>query len=372
MLFLSTLIVASTCTFQEVTHDFTTSDEAVAWLQETLTAPRPKERMTTAQMDERTENVRAWIKRVHELDLDLGDEGYIVAFAQYAASGRGRGKASEMRTEACNQLLAYGVEHDGFPESAETWSNWIGRLTTFGVKPAIDEKDWPRAQFAAATLVEHSPDAYMSVRQLVKLLTDQEEDVTSVRTALAIAVAESDKISFQEKGVLFKQLYGGTGEKGETTIGTGEKGETTFVAFSGPSLEGGELSVADFKGKVLLIDFWATWCGPCMREMPNVVDAWKKHKDQGFAVLGVSLDRPDSAEKIRQVMKKSGMEWPQIYDGDGWKTQPARLNGVRSIPATFLLDREGKVVATNLRGEALEKKIAEVLAEQPEPPAPTG
>jgi peroxiredoxin len=362
MLFLSTLILASTCTFQEVTHDFTTSDEAVVWLKETLTAPRPKERMTTEQMDERTENVRAWIKRVYELNLDLGDEEYIVAIAHYAASGRGRGEASDMRSEACNRLLDYGVEHGGFPESAETWSNWIGRLTTFGVKPAIEKKDWPRAQLAAATLVEHSPDAYMSAQQLVKLLADQKEDVMPVRTALAIAIAESDEISFQEKGVLFTQLYGGIGEKGEAP----------FVAFSGPSLEGGELSVADFKGKVLLVDFWATWCGPCMREMPNVVDAWKKHKDQGFAVLGVSLDRPDSAEKIRKVMKKSGMEWPQIYDGDGWKTQPARLNGVRSIPATFLLDREGKVVATNLRGEALEKKIAEVLEEQPEPPAPTG
>ncbi len=85
-------------------------------------------------------------------------------------------------------------------------------------------------------------------------------------------------------------------------------------------------------------------------------------KDDGLAILGVSLDRANAVDKIRSTMTKYGMDWPQIYDGGGWQTKPARVNGVRSIPATFLLDREGNVVATNLRGAALEKTIAEVLA----------
>ena len=362
MVCICTLILSLVCVGQEVNHDFTTSEQAVTWLQKTLTAPRPKERMSREQMEQRTENIRAWIERVNELNLDLGDQSYVMAFARYAGAGSGRGDAAERRGEACEELLAFGVKHDGFPKSAEVWSNWIGRLATFGIKPAIEAKNWPEAQCAAVALVRYSPDPYMSVQQIGKMLTEQKSDVSSIRTAVAIAAAESEKISFQEKGLLFRTLYGGTEGKDKPA----------FVAFSGPNLEGGEISVADFKGKVLLVDFWATWCGPCMREMPHVVAAWKKYKDQGFAVLGVSLDRENAKEKILQVMKKSGMDWPQIYDGQGWKAGPARLNGVRSIPATFLLDREGKVVATNLRGDALEKKIAEVLKEQPEPPAPVG
>ena len=130
------------------------------------------------------------------------------------------------------------------------------------------------------------------------------------------------------------------------------------------------MSVADFKGKVLLIDYWATWCGPCLREMPNVVEAWRKHKDDGLAILGVSLDRANAEEKLRTTMAKYGMDWPQIYEGTGWQTKPARMNGVRSIPATFLLDREGNVIATNLRGAALERAIAKALAAPA--PAPDG
>ena len=91
--------------------------------------------------------------------------------------------------------------------------------------------------------------------------------------------------------------------------------------------------------------------------------AWKRFRNDDFAILGVSLDRAGAEDKIRSTMTRYQMDWPQIYEGTGWQTKPARLNGVRSIPATYLLDREGNVVATNLRGAALEKKIAEVLAQ---------
>ena len=349
------------CTLQDAPNEFTTSEGAVAWLQKTLVVPKERQRMSRETIDQRTEAIRSWLDRVDSLELDLGDQAYIMMFAEYAAAGSGRGDASDIRAKACRDLLAYGVKHDGFTEG-QTWANWLGRLCTFGMKPALEGQDWPQAQCAARTLITYAPDPFTSAKQLATLLAAQSGDVSSVRTSTALAVADNDRISFQEKGLLFTQLYGGKDAKSAGN----------FVAFSGPSLTGGELSVADFKGKVLLIDFWATWCGPCMREMPHVVAAWKQYKDQGFAVLGVSLDRANAKQKIMDVMQKTGMEWPQIYDGQGWKAGPARLNGVRSIPATFLLDRNGKLVATNLRGAALGKKIAEVLAEQPEPPAPAG
>ena len=126
--------------------------------------------------------------------------------------------------------------------------------------------------------------------------------------------------------------------------------------------EGKPLSLADYKGKVLLIDFWATWCGPCMVEMPNVVAAYKKYQAKGFEIVGVSLDNERSIEKMPDVMKDKGMTWRQFADGKGWESEIGQLYGVRSIPATYLLDRDGKVHRMGLRGKDLEAAIEKLLA----------
>lgn len=116
----------------------------------------------------------------------------------------------------------------------------------------------------------------------------------------------------------------------------------------------------DFRGKVLLIDFWASWCGPCRRENPNVVAMYNEHKDAGFEILGVSLDKQH--QPWVAAVAKDGLTWPQVSDLRGWQNAAAQQYGVRSIPATVLLDREGRIVARNLRGAALEAKVAELLA----------
>ena len=123
--------------------------------------------------------------------------------------------------------------------------------------------------------------------------------------------------------------------------------------------EGEELKLSDLRGKVVLIDFWASWCGPCRRENPNVKRVYEKYKDQGFDILGVSLDRKNEA--WLNAIAKDGLEWHHISDLKGWQSAAAAAYGVRSIPATFLLDAEGKIIARNLRGEALEAKLREVF-----------
>ncbi len=127
-----------------------------------------------------------------------------------------------------------------------------------------------------------------------------------------------------------------------------------------PSPDGTNIALSSLKGKIVLVDFWASWCGPCIKEMPNVVKAYAKYKDKGFEIYGVSLD----AEKERWVnaIKKEGMTWPQVSDLKQWDCQPAKQYGVTSIPATFLLDKEGKIIAKNLRGDELEKAIENALA----------
>lgn len=136
----------------------------------------------------------------------------------------------------------------------------------------------------------------------------------------------------------------------------------TFPDFHEKDLEGQPLSIGNYKGKVLLVDFWATWCGPCVGELPNVLAAYKKHHDEGFEVVGISLDK--DREKLTSFMKEKGMTWKQYFDGQQWQTKLAQDYGINSIPATYLLDRKGKVIARDLRGDALEEAVAKALAQK--------
>ena len=139
-----------------------------------------------------------------------------------------------------------------------------------------------------------------------------------------------------------------------------------FTKFSGPSLDGKDISTDDYLGtKVLLIDYWATWCGPCIREMPHLVEMHEKYGEKGLKILGVSLDSPDAKEKIRATMDRLKMTWPQIYDGQKWKTLPATSNNVRAIPHTILLDEHGVARFAGLRGDSLEAAIRRMIEETP-------
>jgi peroxiredoxin len=119
------------------------------------------------------------------------------------------------------------------------------------------------------------------------------------------------------------------------------------------------ISLSSFKGQVVLVDFWASWCGPCRAENPNVVAAFKKFNSKGFTVFGVSLDK--DKEKWRQAIAKDGLTWKHVSDLQGWDNAAAKQYGVMSIPANFLIDKEGKIVAASLRGDALASKLQELL-----------
>jgi peroxiredoxin len=136
---------------------------------------------------------------------------------------------------------------------------------------------------------------------------------------------------------------------------------TVFPDFQEQDLDGKPLSIANYKGKIVLVDFWATWCGPCVGELPNVLKAYEKYHAQGFEIIGVSLD--NKAEDLKNFIKTKGVVWPQYFDGKGWQSKLAGVYGIMSIPATYLLDGEGKIVAKDgeLRGDGLAKALAKLL-----------
>ena len=121
------------------------------------------------------------------------------------------------------------------------------------------------------------------------------------------------------------------------------------------------VSLSSFRGKYVLIDFWASWCGPCRQENPNVVKAFDAYNSKGFTVLGVSLDQPTAKDKWMKAIHDDKLTWTQVSDLKYWKNDVAVQYGIQAIPQNFLIDPQGKIVGKNLRGEALNKKLAEVF-----------
>lgn len=131
--------------------------------------------------------------------------------------------------------------------------------------------------------------------------------------------------------------------------------------FSARDTTGNMVSLTSLKGKYLLLDFWASWCGPCRKENPYVVKAYQKFKAKNFEILGISLDDETTKERWLKAIKEDQLTWLQVSDLKGWQSEVAELYHVRGIPQNFLLDPKGVIIATNLRGEELLKKLEDIL-----------
>jgi len=182
-------------------------------------------------------------------------------------------------------------------------------------------------------------------------------------TEKGIAIIEQVKRDFPDtqQGKKADQVVASIKQQEETkkisrALAEGSK----FPDFEEKDVAGKPLSIAKFKGKVVLVDFWATWCGPCVHELPNVLETYKKHHDKGFEIIGISLDK--DKDKLLGFTESQKMSWPQFFDGKGWGNKLAVKYGVNSIPMTYLLDAEGKIIGKSLRGDDLEQAVAKALA----------
>ncbi|MFL1896669.1 redoxin domain-containing protein [Aquimarina sp. 2-A2] len=197
-------------------------------------------------------------------------------------------------------------------------------------------------------IAKNNPNSIVSVMALTDLLNLK---VVPARQIKELYTTVDDSLKKTRLGKNLDQLI-------RNSVGRIDVGSEA-VSFSAPSPEGTTVSLKDAMGKLTIIDFWASWCKPCRIENPNVVRVYNKYHDKGLNIIGVSLDR--DKKKWLEAIAADDLQWSHVSNLQFWQEPIAKLYGVRSIPATFLLDENGKIIAKNLRGAALETKIAELL-----------
>ena len=182
----------------------------------------------------------------------------------------------------------------------------------------------------------------------------------ALAAGLLLTTSCNQKVKVTDSKQKIKVFDSETNEEIDLAAATGINSKFVDLGLPGP--QGQTVWVGDYVGqnKLVLIDFWASWCGPCIRELPNVVKAYERFHDKGLEIVGVSLDK-DKASWLAAI-EQTGQKWPQMSDLKGWDSEGAALYGIQSIPANVLINEQGEIVARDLRGDALLKEIESRLA----------
>ncbi|MBV7531843.1 TlpA disulfide reductase family protein [Chitinophaga sp. sic0106] len=302
-------------------------------------------------------------------------------------------KVKAGKQPAIHALILQNIEYPMLFVTGEGAVHVVTTATTFPItselKGGANTRDLQAYQKAFEPLIKKANDLNVEARGIAgsdeagqnafrKKAAGFGDEVVSVGTSFVNAHPKSvasiwlmlNELRNRLQPDAFKQLFAGLdksvqnskyGEMATAYIKSAYKNALGVAAedFAQEDMKGQLVKLSSFKGKYVLVDFWASWCGPCRQENPNVVKAYNKYKDKNFTILGVSLDQ-DKARWLRAITQ-DGLGWTQVSDLKGWGNEVAVQYGIQSIPSNFLVDPAGNIIARNLRGEALEAKLAELL-----------
>jgi peroxiredoxin len=193
-----------------------------------------------------------------------------------------------------------------------------------------------------------NPTSYVSLTAIQQIATSESAQTEAEQVYSALGETVKNSKAGKDISIYFNAVK-------KTKIGL------QAIDFTQNDVNDKPVKLSDFKGKYVLVDFWASWCGPCRQENPNVVAAYNQYKDKGFTILGVSLDQPGKKEAWLKAIADDHLTWTHVSDLKFWDNAVAKQYGIRSIPANFLIDPDGKIIAKGLRGEALKEKLASLL-----------
>ncbi|GGF20766.1 TlpA disulfide reductase family protein [Hymenobacter cavernae] len=225
---------------------------------------------------------------------------------------------------------------------------FTGRFRAARTQPemAAVQKEYVQSCLA---LVKANPTAWASLSLLQQLRPVEQPEYAVVGP---LYEALSPELKSSPSGRMYGELVRGLKA---TTVGSEAPG------FTLPTPEGKSVSLREYRGQYVLVDFWASWCGPCRQEYPVLLRAYSKYKGRNFAILGVSLDEEKTRAKWVKAIADDHLTWTQVSDLQGFQSAVAKRYGIQSIPQNFLLDPTGRIVATNLHGEELQTKLAQLL-----------